>query len=452
MDFLDKLVIPQSTHHIQLLKYMLVITYVILLPYLGVLLGTTLFSVMYNSKGRKLNNPIYIKFSKSLIDFLTQNKVMAIGLGVVPMLSAMFCYAQLLHLSNVGISENIFFAILIFIAAAISIYIYKYSFHLKDILKLVEHKNSEQENYDETVVKDFKFYQNSTNKMLVKSGTYGLILLFISLYIFIGAMQLAGDSSRWGEGLSIVSILLSPSTLIYFLFYLAASLSLTALCVLYLFFKPGYNEKEKDAEYISFVKNFSLKTGLIFSGIQFVLIAISLFTLPKVALSYSVFGITIFVLILLLIISNLFYFMIKESSLRFRNSALFLFLIFYVFVIIKDQYAFATSSQLQFKELANNYAVYETDLKKEFGAFVETVNGADIYNGRCIACHQFDKKVVGPPYNSVLPKYADNLEALSSYILNPTKQNPEYPAMPNQGLKPNEAKAVAEYLMQTYKK
>jgi len=77
MDFLDKLAIPQSLHHIQLLKYMLVITYVILLPYLGVLLGTTMFSVMYNSKGRRLNNPIYIRFSKNLIDFLTQNKVMA---------------------------------------------------------------------------------------------------------------------------------------------------------------------------------------------------------------------------------------------------------------------------------------------------------------------------------------------------------------------------------------
>jgi cytochrome c len=143
--------------------------------------------------------------------------------------------------------------------------------------------------------------------------------------------------------------------------------------------------------------------------------------------------------------------MIKESSLRFRNSALFLFLIFFVFIIIKDQYAFETSSQIQFKELAENYTVYEEDLKKEFGTFTESISGADIYNGRCIACHQYDKKVVGPPYNSVLPKYEGDLEALSSYILNPVKVNPEYPAMPNQGLKPNEAKAVAEYLMNTYK-
>jgi cytochrome c len=266
-------------------------------------------------------------------------------------------------------------------------------------------------------------------------------------------MQLAGDSSRWGEGLSIINILFSHSTFIYFLFYLSASLSLTALCVLYLFFKPGDSKNQKDEDYISFVKNFSLKTGLIFTVIQFILIVVSLFTLPKSALSYSVFGITMLLLFLLLIVSNLFYFMLKESSLRFRNSALFLFLIFIVFVVIKDQYAFATSSQLQFKILANNYTEYETNLKKEFGSLiVETINGADVYNVNCISCHQFDKKVVGPPYNSVLSKYEGKQDELVKFILNPSKIDPAYPAMTNPGLKPNQARAVAEYIMQTYKK
>ena len=32
------------------------------------------------------------------------------------------------------------------------------------------------------------------------------------------------------------------------------------------------------------------------------------------------------------------------------------------------------------------------------------------------------------------------------------KKNPDYPAMPNQGLKPKEAEAIADYLMITYKK
>jgi cytochrome c len=422
MDFLDKLVIPQSMEHINLLKTMLVVTYIILLPYLGVLFGTVLFSVMYNSKGRKLNNPVYIKFSKNLIDVLTQNKVMVFGLGAIPMLSVIFCYAQLLHQSNVGVTENMIFALLLFLAAVFAIYIYKYSFHLKDILKLVDHKSEDTASVDEKVVNDFKVYQNSTNKMLLRSGVYGLVLLTLSLYILVGSIQLANDSSRWGEGISILNILFSSSTFIYFLFYISASFVLTALCVIYLYFKPQNKMAEEDAEYSSFAKSFSLKTALIFTGIQFVLIVVSLFTLPAVSLSYSVFGFTLLSLLLLLVIINLFYFMLKESSLRFRNSALFLFLIFFVFMIIKDQYAFETSSQIQFKELASNYAEYEEELKIEFGTFVESISGADIYNGRCMSLViSLIKKLVGPPYNSVLPKYEGDLEALSTYILNPVK-------------------------------
>jgi cytochrome c1 len=60
--------------------------------------------------------------------------------------------------------------------------------------------------------------------------------------------------------------------------------------------------------------------------------------------------------------------------------------------------------------------------------------------------------LVGPPYNEVLPKYVNNKDALVQFILNPQKINPAYPAMPNQGLKPNEARAVAEYILSTYQK
>jgi cytochrome c len=450
MDFFDKFIIPQSSEHLVLLKYLLTFTYLILFPYLAILFGSTLFSVMYNSKGRKLNNPSYIKFSKSLVDLITQNKSMSFGLGIIPMLSAAFCYAQILHQTGVGVSENIVFAILIFIAALISIYVYKYSFHLRDILNLIDNKK-DSANPDQKLLDDFKVYQKTTTKLFLRSGSYGLLLLLASIYLFIGAVQFAGDSSRWGEGLSILNILFSSSTLIFFLFFIASSISLTALLVLYMFFKSDSEEKDADNDYKEFVKGFSLKTGLIFSGIQFVLIAVSLFTIPKVALSNSVFLLTVGVLFLLLLICNLIYFMLKESNLKYRNSVLFLFLIFFAFTIIKDQYAFDTSSQIQVKKLAQSYNVYEKSLLEKFGAVVEVINGEDIYNGRCIACHQFEQKLVGPPYKSVLPKYDGKRDELVKFILNPVKVNPEYPAMPNQGLKPKEAEAIADYLIQTYK-
>ncbi len=47
----------------------------------------------------------------------------------------------------------------------------------------------------------------------------------------------------------------------------------------------------------------------------------------------------------------------------------------------------------------------------------------------------------------MIPKYAGKEAQLVAFIRNPVKVNPDYPPMPNPGLKPNEAKAVAKYLL-----
>ncbi len=76
--------------------------------------------------------------------------------------------------------------------------------------------------------------------------------------------------------------------------------------------------------------------------------------------------------------------------------------------------------------------------------------GEQVFNTKCIACHRFDQRLVGPPYNDVLPKYENDLEGLVDFILNPVKVNEDYPMMPNQGLKPQEARAVAQYIMNQF--
>jgi hypothetical protein len=58
--------------------------------------------------------------------------------------------------------------------------------------------------------------------------------------------------------------------------------------------------------------------------------------------------------------------------------------------------------------------------------------------------------LVGPPYNDVLPKYVDDLEGMTEFVLNPSRVNTDYPAMPNQGLRRAEARAVAAYLLSRY--
>ena len=56
-------------------------------------------------------------------------------------------------------------------------------------------------------------------------------------------------------------------------------------------------------------------------------------------------------------------------------------------------------------------------------------------------------RLVGPPYNEVLPKYINAPEKMKEYILNPRRIREDYPPMPAQPLKPKEADAIVAYLL-----
>lgn len=446
MDFLDSLVLPQSSHHMVLLKYLLILTYIIIIPYLSVLIGTTLFSIYYKRKGKITNNHNYTRLSKELVDISTFNRIGTLGLGIVPMLSATFCYAQLLHAAPVNVSGYMFLSIFFFVIGLLFLYAYKNSFHLKEIFDSIRTDDSA----DDSIKSDIEEYKNRSNIIVDKGGIYALIFLLITSFLFVGSIKLASDSSQWENVTSIIGLIFSLKTWVAFINFLLIAIAVTCGVVLYYYFRPNTEQLIEQNEYREIVKKFSLNAGLIFSLFLPVTIGLNVLLIPGNALNYGIFALTIVILFIVIMIANFFYFMKKENSTKYSTSLIFMFIVLFTSVIIKDQLAFDTSTQLQFDRLAANYEEYQANLREELGLTVETISGADIYNGRCIACHQFDKKLVGPPYKTVLPKYEGSKEQLIQFILNPVKVNPEYPAMPNQGLKPNEAEAVAEYLIKTY--
>jgi len=444
MDFLDNLVLPQSEHHMVLLKYLLVLTYIILLPYLSILFSSLILSLYYEKKG--LQNSNYYRFAKELIDQITFNKSVSFALGVVPLLSSAFCYAQLLHLTGLNVPEYILISTLFFIVAVILIYIYKYTFHLKDIFSYASEKKSNSD----VIPDELKHYQTKTSHLHKKSGLYGIIFLGIAIYLFIASIQLAADTPNWTAKNNFIGLIFSLKALLYFIQFIVASFAITSAVVLYKYFR--IESDSNDVEYLNFVKGFSLKLGSVATIILPLLIILNVMVKPVESFSYDVFGYALLALIVVLVLAILFYVMLKESSAKFASLLLYLYVVLFAFLIIKDQYAFDTSTKKQFAILAANYQDYQKKVKEEFGLVTEVINGADIYNGKCIACHQFDKKLVGPPYNETLPKYEGKKDDLIKFVLNPVKVNPEYPPMPNQGLKPKEAEAVVEYLLSNYKK
>jgi cytochrome c551/c552 len=76
------------------------------------------------------------------------------------------------------------------------------------------------------------------------------------------------------------------------------------------------------------------------------------------------------------------------------------------------------------------------------------VDGEAVFNRHCVACHQFDRRVVGPPLDEVLPKYVGDEEGLIDFIRDPVRVNPDYPPMPQLNLSEAEREAVASWLLQ----
>jgi cytochrome c len=445
MDILQDIVFPQSPTNILLLKYLLFLTLLLLLPYLSVMLGTTLFSVMHFNKGKNSGNRNYLIFANELIDIFTVNKVMSISLGIVPLLSVIFIFSQLLLDSNLSVTSHLFFAALLFVAALIYVYAYKYSFRLKNIFNLVHIT----ETTDSDLVREFEGLKSGNSKLLAKSGIIGVILLATVTYILVGVLQIVVDSSRWMADSSFWDILLSGNTILYFVFYLAFSFSITSAAIIFKYYKSG--QKEHEPSYLNYVKTFSLKTGLIFTFIQPLLYVITIISSPSSSLSFPVFITATFVLLVMLLISIMFYVMYKESKMHLGGSVVLVFLILTSLIVYKDQLAFDTASEKQIFNLNKEYELFAAKIKEDAGILeIVEINGEDIYNAKCIACHRFDSKLVGPAYNDVLPKYEEKREELVEFILNPKKINPEFTAMPNQGLKPNEAKAIADYIVETY--
>ncbi|MCF8264008.1 MAG: hypothetical protein K9I99_05845, partial [Melioribacteraceae bacterium] len=410
MDFIDNLVLPQSPEHMELLKDLLILTYILFIPYITLLLGSTILSYYYSGRGIKEENSSFISFAKDLIDLVTFTKSVAFGFAVIPLFSALFCYAQLLHENPVSLSPYISLTILFLFISLVFVYTFKHSFHLKDILSQVD---------ENKIDSDVNHYKSSSVKLFNKSGKYAVLFLLITLYLFSASIELSFRVQTYTETPSIIDVLISFSAFTYFMYLVALSFGLTSLVVLFKYFRPNSETKVKSEEYSEFLRTKSLSLGIVSLLIIPFTVALNIITKPGTALTSGVFTLTIIAILGLLFLGNFLYVMLKYANTRYTTSSVFVFLIILCLLIVKDQLAFSSSTHKQYFVLASAFADYEQKMMEEMGGGAAVISGEDIFNGRCIACHKFEEKLVGPPNNSVLPKYEGKQEDLVKFILNP---------------------------------
>jgi cytochrome c len=280
----------------------------------------------------------------------------------------------------------------------------------------------------------------------MRYAVWGITLLFIASFLFVGSTTIAAKPGIWASVDNILKLLLSAPIWINYLFFLSTSFAITGGAILYFFFGWQGGIAGATEEYKETVKKFAVVAAFAGSLLQPIFIFAGTLFMPLSSSSSGVYVFAGFTLLAILLVCNLLYYIYKNSDMRLAGVVFFVMFFVFTFAIVKDQLALKNSLKDQF--LVLNAKAEEIAKEKE-GRIVQVsaADGEKIYNEKCIACHKFDVKLVGPPYQETVPKYNGDLKKLAAFIYNPTKIDPAYTAMPNQGLKMKEAEAIAKYIM-----
>ncbi len=447
MGIYEQLAIPPSSHHLELLNFFHIVSLLVFIPFIGMVFGASLFSYVFTLIGRRKRDNKYIRFSKDLLDKLTISRSVGLGVGILPAFSVTFVYAQLLYGADVITTGVLFFACILYSLGFAMLYRFKTTFQVETIILSMKDYMSNKGTDSENLPEDVKKYEDKLDESNSKSGRWGFVLMFFATFLFIGATTLAANPQDWPHVGNIFAFFINGEILINFLYFLALSMTITGISILFFFFIWQGGLKNMTEDYKKFVQQFGVTLAFLSVMVLLVLMFVKLIYLPQNALSFQVFFYSGLSLLFLVIVGNLLFAIIRNAEIKYVSAAFILMFLVITFSIINDELVLANAIKEHVVEIT---AKADEEDQKKLAAVVTTsdVNAEEIYNTKCIACHKFDQKLVGPPYNETVPKYNGNVQKLADFIYSPTKVDAGYPPMPNQGLTKKEATAMAQYLIQ----
>ncbi len=447
MDFLKNIAIPQSYMHFQLDVFIATLSSLVFLPYVGFVLGSSIFAYWYDRRGRRDRNAGMIRLAHSLIDVALYNKSLITFLAVIPGLSIVLSYAQMLQQTPSMAVSMVGFGFLFLLVGCTLLYSYKYTFRVAEILESYrellgeDHRNS-------PVAGEVSAYEASNERAHFRSGRWGIVFIALSSYLYLTATAITIDPLNWSEIGSIFSLLFTGEMWLSLFRMVALFAGITGLGMLY-FSLAAKLEREGSGEYLTLVHK--LGTRLTVGSLLTlpVLIYVSVASVPESAMSEYTYLLAGGAILLFFFSAHFIYGYGKSNHPKMVFAGLAAFVLATWFLVVDDYTAIGTSARNHAVILASEDEKSIKDLEAKLGITGVVMTGEQIYQVRCSSCHLFDAKKVGPPYFETVPRYKGNKADLISFIMNPTIKDPGYPPMPNPGLKPAEADSIASYLIRT---
>jgi cytochrome c len=444
MDLLKTAALPQSVEHVQLLLIIGAMVSAVLFPYVGFLIGTSWLSFLHDRRGRAGGSARDARFSRDLIGLSMGNAMLPVFLAVLPALALTLVHAEITQGTASMAAALSGYGTLALIAAVILLSSYRFTFTIGSLLGGAEAAIEKQKNADTAGILE---YSKTNAEKRARTGRWGLVLLSIASLLLAASVGVLANPRLWDESTGFFGALVAPDVLIRFPIFAGIAAGMTGVGLLFFFFNWEGGVGSDDEEYNEFVRTGAFRYStyaLVGLPVFFVSAALML---PAESLSGLVFGAAALVLLLFLLAGQLLYANAREKRKSQVTLAFAAFLTGVVLITVNDHVASANAVKYQAALLGHHYDKVTEEMEATLGVAGPALTGADIYGAKCGACHLFDVKKVGPPYNVVVKKYAGQKAKLVGFIMNPVKVDPAYPSMPGQGLKPAEADSIAAYLL-----
>src|SRR3990172_10196883 len=303
------------------------------------IIGGTLFSVIFNILDKIKPNRTYLNFSKDLINIVAVNRSTGVILGIVPLLVITLIYAQMLYTLQLQTVNFLIYSVIMVSLGFLMFYVYKYTF-------------SKRED---------KFFFH------ILHGILGIFLFCGAYFIFIGGLSLLLEPGEWEFIKNPVYLGLYLNGITKYLLFVLSSLAITGGSILFFFFNWQETKIDSSSDYARFVRNFGIVTAFVFTLLQPIAILWNLIVMPETALLPSIFSYSAIIIFLLLFITYMLYAMLKNAEKKFGTRIFFLFLLTFLITILNDQVTSGNSIKEQLLLLTYKADEIKTELEIKRG-------------------------------------------------------------------------------------
>lgn len=411
MGILEKLVLFPTAEHWPLLDHLMLLMLVFFLPFAGIVLFSTLGSLIFRGRHPGLG--------RDLARLAVRNAGTWAVFGLVPLLCLVFLYTQYMRDGTLPMGLYMLRILGLFVVAMVALLLYE-------------------------------------RRGWPLFGAAGAFFLAGSVFHLIASIDLLAYPEKWPLTEVFLPMFFSVQVFVDFSVFLALSISLTGAAILLLLFQWPERDPATPEHDRPLLRRLGL-TATIFGAVGIgPLVMWDFYSAPIQSLSPDVYAMGFLSLLALLIVTAAGIVMARAGHSRFGWLAFLLIVLAFGLFSHKEQVSYANAGREHERVMvavADSMRAVLVESREELygaGQEVSLALGEEIYTSRCTACHAWDQKIVGPPYNSVLPKYESDLDGLQAFVRNPVKVDPAYPAMPSQGLKRSEARSVAAYLLSEF--